>query len=851
MPTKADTRDGDRPLPPTGAARRTVAGPDDDPLIGQAGSALPSHHVARPRLLRAHVVPPVQLVVAPAGFGKSALIAEVAERAGVDVSLAHIDSRAIGPDAMLMRMRDGLAAAGNLEAAAALTAPNPSASAAADALIAHLSTRDDMVLLAVDGAHLLAPDAMDLLADFAADVPAPHSIIIAARRLEGGLGRLRLLTSTMVVDDELGFREDEARQLFNDHLRLRLTPKTIIALVTATNGSPLQLSVAGTWFARIDDPLDRQDAIDRVIGGDDVVELAVDELLAHAPRRDRRALIRLAALPWADDRVAAAASARSPVLDRLVEAALATRDGSQVRMADAAATLLRTRGTPNSRRAVRRLAATFAAQGELRTCIRTLIDAGMEDRAAATLVGRAPLEIRALSAGDLQALVGSLPDDVVVTHPRLMLQLARAWHSAGRPTERHDALRRAAALGDRVPERLRQAFDVERMVDQGGVDQSVDERMRRRCARILESLDPSAHDVRARVLELVATIEIAGQGDDWAEHAAWCLATAVRAYLADDDPQGAAIARTRLAASVLLPTGQLDEAIDQLDQVIGDRSEHSLLAMALAHRARAHAMRGRIVRANADIEEAARLGRSLGNQSIVGFTSKVRNDIRAIDTTPTTGRVIAASSRSPVAEPDDDVVDVQIRILDTFEVVVDGRPARVRRGLASQLVKIVAIRGGHLHRREAARALWPDNDPSDTVQRIDGLRTGSGLPFPIIDRDEGVLRFVPGVRVDAITFDHLAREARSNGSDIEPIAARAALEYYGELLPGEDAGWITVARERLRQLAAQLIDGLFDDAVARGDMAEALRWARKGRDTDPDSERWPTRIAQITATTAH
>lgn len=811
-------------------------------------SAMPAYHVQRPRLLRAHVVPPVQLIVGPAGHGKSALIREIGVRLGVDVALARIDVRAVGPDAMLMRLRDGLALAGNLEAAGALTAPNPSAEASADALIAHLTTRHDTVLLAVDGAHLLDPEAMDLLAHLASGVPAPHSIVIATRRLEGGLGRLRLLTSTLVVDDDLGFIDDEARELFNDRLRLRLTPKTITALVAATNGSPLQLSVAACWFAQIDDPLDRQDAIDRVIAGDDVVEAVVDHLLDNTSRRDQRALIRLAALPWADERVAAAASAKPTVLERLVAAALACRDRAQVRIGDGAAAILRTKGPPTSRRALRRIAATFAAQGELRTCVRTLIDAGMEDQAAATLVGRAPVEIRALSAADLQALVDALPEDVVATHPRLMLQLARAWHSGGRPTERHEALQRATALGDKVPDRLHQAFDVERMVDQAGLDRAIDEELRRRCAHILEILDASSYDVRARVLEVVAAIEIAGQGTDWVDHAAWCLNTAVKAYLADDDPQGAAIAHTRLAANVLLPSGQLDDAIDALDHVIsGGSFEHSLVAMALAHRARAHATRGRLIRANADIEEAARLARSLGNTAVMAFTTKVRHTIRAIDTTPVTGRVIAAGN----TPADDEAVDVQVHIFDDFAVAVDGQAIPLRDGLVSRLVQVMAVCGGHIHQREAARALWPDRDPSGTVQRLDDVRSQSGLPLPIIERDDDFLRFVPGVRVDATTFDQLAREARSSGTDVEPIAARAALEHYGQLLPGEDAGWATVARERHRQLAVQLIDGLFRDAAFRDDLGEALRWARKGRDVDPDSVIWPERIAEILASTTH
>lgn len=811
---------------------------------------LADHHVARPRLLRAHVVPPVQVIVGPAGSGKSSLVRELGLRAGTTVSLAYIDTTHVGPDAMLMRLRDGLRRVGNVEAADALTAPSASAHDSVDALLAHLTTSDDPVMLAIDGAHDLSSDATELLAHLASGIPEPHSLIVTARRLEGGLGRLRMLTSMMVVDDELAFTRSEAMSLLNEHLRLRLTPKTIAKLIDATSGSPLRLTIAGRWFARIQDPLARQDAIDAAISAKDVVDLVVDDLLASTSRRDRRAIIRLAGLSWSDERIAAAASTKAAILDLLVDAALATRDGAQVRMTSEAASALRNRGAPTSRRVLRRIAATFASQGDLRTGVRTLIDGGMEDHAAATLVARAPADIRSLSAADLQDLVFSLPEDVVSSHPRLLLQLSRAWHSVGRAHERHAALRRASELGEAVPERLRKAFEVERMTDEAGHDRDTDDHIRSRCADLLESLDPSAHDVRARLLEVVATVEIAKQGTEWIEHAAWCLTTAAKAFLADDDPHGAAIARARLAASVLLPAGHHDEAIDHLDHVIGDETaERSLVAMALAHRSRAHAACGRVVRANADIVEASRLARSLGNATIVNFTTRVRREIRSIDTS--TNGSWSASAPSSVDNGSDDApaADVEIRVLGGFSVTIDDEPSKIRKGLSTQLVKVVAVRGGHVHQREVARALWPESDPSSTVRRIEGLRVQLGLPQEIIERDGDFLRLSQGIQVDATTFEHLAREAQNGGTDIEPIAARAALEHYGELLPNDDAAWVLAARDRLRKLALRMLEGLTDDALLRGDHAEALRWAKQARDIDPGSADWTARVDELAAGT--
>lgn len=841
MPTKRDRRVG-----PSEQASDVPLRPErGTPGSGPVSVGLSPPHIDRPRLLKTHVPPPVQLIVGPAGAGKTALIRELGARHNTEVIAALIDRRDMGADELLMRLRDGLARTGNREGADALMAPHDATTAVADAFIAHLRYRDDPLLIAVDGADLLDSQAMDLLGHIAANMPAPHSLVIAARRLDGGLGKLRLLTSMMVVDDELAFTVDEARTLFNGKLGLRLTPKTVQGLLAATNGSPWQLAVAGCWFASIEDVLDRQDAIDKVVTGSDAISLVVDHVVDNCGRRDRAALIRLASVAWADERIAAAASARTAVLDAIVAAGLGDHDGDRVRMAEQTRSLLRAKGAPLSGRAARRIAATFVDQGDLRRGVRTLIDHGLEDQAATTLVSQPPAALRQLGAGDLQALVDALPSDVIATHPRLLLLLARAWQSAGRPAERHQALQQATALGDRLPERLRVAFELERMADQAGTDAERDDRIRQRCAHLLETLDSSRHDVRARTLEVVASVELAGTHADRIDRASWCLATAVKAYLAGDDPYGAATARTRLAASVLLADHRLDDAIDELDMVIGDRQvERPLVAMALAHRARAHAGRGRLVRANADIEEAARLGRSLGNQPISGFVARVRREIATIDTTPQQGRVVAGS------EPAEGLTDanVVIRVLDSFQVLVGGTPALPRRGLSTQLLKVLAVRGGHAHSREVARALWPDDDPSRTVQRLDSVRTNHGLDLEVTERDGDFLRLLPGVQVDATWFEQLAREAQAGGNGIDVVAARAALEHYGTLLPDDEAGWVVSSRQRLQQLAVRLIDGLIAEALERDDALEAGRWNRRGQTVAPADPRWSTYASQWNAT---
>ena len=77
--------------------------------------------------------------------------------------------------------------------------------------------------------------------------------------------------------------------------------------------------------------------------------------------------------------------------------------------------------------------------------------------------------------------------------------------------------------------------------------------------------------------------------------------------------------------------------------------------------------------------------------------------------------------------------------------------------------------------------------------------------------------------------------------------ARAALSRYrGELLPGDRyEPWAAAPRERLQRRCLELLDLLSEDAVARGDVDEAIRMLDRAQLAEPLDEDRYLRAAEL------
>lgn len=168
-------------------------------------------------------------------------------------------------------------------------------------------------------------------------------------------------------------------------------------------------------------------------------------------------------------------------------------------------------------------------------------------------------------------------------------------------------------------------------------------------------------------------------------------------------------------------------------------------------------------------------------------------------------------------------MDVEIRLLGGFEVVVDGVPVSEegwRRRHGAGLVKLLAINPRRTaHREQVMDALWPDLGPGEAAPRLHKAghfaRKALGRAEGIVVQGETISLFPgAGVVVDAHRFDAAAEEALAAGT---PEAAEVALgEHRGDLLPDDPyEAWTEDLRERLQLRHLQLLRQArrFEDVV--------------------------------------
>jgi predicted ATPase/DNA-binding SARP family transcriptional activator len=157
-------------------------------------------------------------------------------------------------------------------------------------------------------------------------------------------------------------------------------------------------------------------------------------------------------------------------------------------------------------------------------------------------------------------------------------------------------------------------------------------------------------------------------------------------------------------------------------------------------------------------------------------------------------------------------MDVHVRLLGGFQVVVDGRPVpddAWRRRAAAALVKLLALAPGHrLLRERVTDALWPDLLLDDALPRLHTAahyaRAALGSRDAVV-LEQGAVALFPGgqVRVDVEEFERTADAARDGGAE---AAAAAADRYPGDLLPDDPyEPWTELPREHLRRRRLEVL----------------------------------------------
>lgn len=265
-----------------------------------------AEHVERSVLLDAIARSAARAVVvsAPAGFGKSTLLAQWAARVpdGDRVAWVSIDDDDEGARLWLAVLTALQPILGDALSPALDAAEAPDADLREGVLIAlldALAETDAPVTVVLDDLHLALDDAStrESIDWFLARLPRGHRVMIAARR-DPGLDALRRLRghgeALDVRADDLRFDPDETTRFLRDALGLAIGPDEVVALERRTEGWPAALYLAALRLRLGDAP---EDVVEQLRSSDeDLIGDLTDEVLRSSPDHERRFILETSVL---------------------------------------------------------------------------------------------------------------------------------------------------------------------------------------------------------------------------------------------------------------------------------------------------------------------------------------------------------------------------------------------------------------------------------------------------------------------------------------------------------------------------------------------------------------------------
>ncbi len=290
------------------AAFRALLAEESGPGADLLPPPTPARHVPRPRLLRrlqgadeASVI----LLAAPAGYGKSTLLSDWAERESRPVAWLTLTALDNDPEVLLERLSQALRqlaapwpaqaeeddAEGSRIDLARLPGPLRSPAATLNALGCER-------LLVLDDVHnLRSPDAMRILADLIGAGCAQLQVAVASRAEPAlGLGRLRASGQLIQLGPEdLEMTADEARRLLAA-AGLQMDEPDLLDLVDYTEGWAAGLFLAAVLLRSRPDA--GAGAVEAIRDAAEVHDYVREEILAPLPAGQRSFLTRTSVLPW-------------------------------------------------------------------------------------------------------------------------------------------------------------------------------------------------------------------------------------------------------------------------------------------------------------------------------------------------------------------------------------------------------------------------------------------------------------------------------------------------------------------------------------------------------------------------
>ena len=236
------------------------------------------------------------LISAPAGFGKTTLLADWVHRSKISVSWFSVDTGDNDPVIFLHYVIAGLQTLETWVGNAALNLLRSPQPPPVDSILANLindisETHEDIVLVIDDYHAIESRRVHDLISFFIEHMPE-HLHIVIATRSDPPVSLSRWRSQNHLIEirtAELCFTAEEAAQFFNECLKLKLSPDEIELLESRTEGWIAGLQLAAISIRGQNDP----SLFIRHFSGDNryIMDYLVEEVIHQQPEQLRQFLL--------------------------------------------------------------------------------------------------------------------------------------------------------------------------------------------------------------------------------------------------------------------------------------------------------------------------------------------------------------------------------------------------------------------------------------------------------------------------------------------------------------------------------------------------------------------------------
>lgn len=201
------------------------------------------------------------LLCAPAGFGKSSLLAEWVAQSGWPCAWISLDKRDSDPRQFLSYLVGAVQAVdaevGTAAWALLQSSPPPSVESVLSLLLSNMTVVKSRFLLVLDDYHAVACEEIDAIVTFLIEHLPPNIHLVLATREEPALSLARLRVQGQLLElrqQDLQFQTEEADTFFNTAMALKLSPGQIVALEARTEGWIAGLQLAAISLRGHQDP---------------------------------------------------------------------------------------------------------------------------------------------------------------------------------------------------------------------------------------------------------------------------------------------------------------------------------------------------------------------------------------------------------------------------------------------------------------------------------------------------------------------------------------------------------------------------------------------------------------------